>query len=188
MRNFYSSSFTQLPQLQLLRWNYQPLTRSVSSQTYHAAYTVVTTGFPTRLTAKRFVTPLSNQSHSARITNSNHCSHNPSQSLNFRLASTSISRHTMPDMDELTSTLKAGGLSEVPKYHDTYPELNPIDVYRSHITELLAPVAGVEPKVIYLALSWTATLDKGDLLLPVPALRVKGKKPKELVEELSNKV
>ena len=91
-------------------------------------------------------------------------------------------------MEELTSTLKAIGLREVPKHHETYPELNPIDIYRSHITELLAPVAGVEPKVIHSALSWTATLDKGDLLLPVPALRMKGKKPKELAEELQDKV
>ena len=94
----------------------------------------------------------------------------------------------MPEMDELTSMLKAAGLSEVPKYHDTYPELNPVDIYRSHITELLAPIAGVEPKAIHSALSWTATLDKGDLLLPVPALRVKGKKPKEFAEELQDKV
>ena len=91
-------------------------------------------------------------------------------------------------MDELATMLKSVGLSDVPRYDGTCPELNPVDVYRSHITELLAPVAGVEPKVIYSALSWTASLDKGDLLLPVPALRVKGKKPKELAEELQNKV
>ena len=92
------------------------------------------------------------------------------------------------DLGELASTLKAIGLSEVPRFPETYPEINPADIYRSHITELLAPLTNVEPKVVHSALSWTATLDKGDLLLPVPALRVKGKKPQEFAQELSDKV
>lgn len=91
-------------------------------------------------------------------------------------------------LDELSSTLKALGLSEVPKEPNTYPESNPMDIYRSHITELLAPVAGVDKKIIYQALQWTNTLDKGDLVLPVPALRLKGKKPDDLAKELASQV
>ncbi|KAL8706105.1 MAG: hypothetical protein Q9201_000807 [Fulgogasparrea decipioides] len=49
---------------------------------------------------------------------------------------------------------------------------NPIDIYRSHISELLAPIAQKPAKDIYERLSWTQTFDKGDLGLAVPSLRV----------------
>ena len=97
------------------------------------------------------------------------------------------SSHTQ-SVDELAITLKNFGLESVPKAPNTYPALNPVDIYRSHITELLASVSGIDPKIIYPALQWTQTLDKGDLTLPVPALRVKGKKPAELAVELGEKV
>jgi hypothetical protein len=89
---------------------------------------------------------------------------------------------------ELTATLANIGISEVPQEPNTYPTLNPVDLYRSHITELLAPVAGVDRKIVYNSLQWPNTLDKGDLVLAVPALRLKGKKPPELALELSQKV
>ena len=73
-------------------------------------------------------------------------------------------------------------------YPDSYPDLNPVDFYRAHIAEQLAPIAGVDAKDVYTRLQWTQTLDKGDLTLPVPALRVKGKKPQELAEEWGQKV
>ncbi|SPO04574.1 probable arginyl-tRNA synthetase, cytosolic [Cephalotrichum gorgonifer] len=68
-------------------------------------------------------------------------------------------------------------------YPNCYPEVNPIDVYRSHITTLLKDVTGVDTSIIYPALQWTQSLDKGDLILATPALRIKGKKPTELAEE-----
>jgi arginyl-tRNA synthetase len=91
-------------------------------------------------------------------------------------------------MTDLTATLRSLGISKVPQLPNTSPALNPVDVYRSHITELLAPIAGVDPKIVYNALQWTQTLAMGDLILPVPALRVKGKKPDELAKEISEKV
>jgi hypothetical protein len=95
--------------------------------------------------------------------------------------------HTQSE-DELATALKALGISKVPQEPNTYPALNPVDIYRSHITELLAPLAGVENKIVYNALQWTAVLEKGDLVLAVPALRLKGKKPPEIALELSEKV
>lgn len=95
--------------------------------------------------------------------------------------------HTQ-SMDELSAQLSAIGIEKVPQQPNTYPALNPVDIYRSHITELLAPVAGVDPKIVYNALQWTNTLDKGDLVLAAPALRLKGKKPDELATELAAKV
>lgn len=49
---------------------------------------------------------------------------------------------------------------------------NPVAIYRSHISELLAPIANKPAKDIYDRLSWTQTFDKGDLGLAVPSLRV----------------
>ncbi|KAL8831809.1 MAG: hypothetical protein Q9170_005137 [Blastenia crenularia] len=49
---------------------------------------------------------------------------------------------------------------------------NPVDIYRSHISKLLSPVAGKPAKDIYDRLSWTQTFDKGDLGLAVPSLRI----------------
>lgn len=95
--------------------------------------------------------------------------------------------HTQ-SMDELSATLSAIGISKVPQQPNTYPALNPVDIYRSHITELLAPVAGVDPKIVFNALQWTNTLEKGDLVLAAPALRLKGKKPDELAKDLAEKV
>ncbi|KAF2196339.1 arginyl-tRNA synthetase [Delitschia confertaspora ATCC 74209] len=90
-------------------------------------------------------------------------------------------------MDELTSKLKGFGLETVPQQPNTYPTLNPFDIYRSHITELLAQTTGLDPKIIYPTLQWTAKLDAGDLQLAVPALRQKGKDPKAYAEEIGKK-
>ena len=76
----------------------------------------------------------------------------------------------------------------MPKEPNTFPEINPVDIYKSHIAELLAPVAGVDKKIVFQALQWANTLDKGDLIMAVPALRLKGKKPDELAKELAEKV
>ncbi|KAH8674325.1 arginyl-tRNA synthetase [Xylariales sp. PMI_506] len=70
-------------------------------------------------------------------------------------------------------------LPPLDKYPNCFPDINPVDIYRSHLTSLLHKVTGVDPKIIYPALQWTATLDKGDMVLAIPALRVKGK-PDEL--------
>jgi arginyl-tRNA synthetase len=92
-------------------------------------------------------------------------------------------------MEDLTNTLKTLGLDTVPQQPNTYPALNPFDIYRSHITELLAPISSVDKDVIYRSLSWTAKPEHGDLQLAVPALRLK-KKPDEMkafTQELADK-
>jgi arginyl-tRNA synthetase len=76
----------------------------------------------------------------------------------------------------------------LPQYPNYYPEINPVDIYRAHLTDLLKDVTGVDPAIIYPSLQWTQTLEKGDLVLPVPALRVKNKKPAELAAEWVEKV
>ncbi|KAK4697700.1 arginyl-tRNA synthetase, partial [Lecanoromycetidae sp. Uapishka_2] len=54
---------------------------------------------------------------------------------------------------------------------------NPIDLYRDHISKVLEPITGKPSKDIFERLAWTQSFDKGDLSLPVPALRLQGKKP-----------
>lgn len=64
---------------------------------------------------------------------------------------------------------------------------NPVDVYRTHISELLEPITGRPANQIYERLAWTQTFDKGDLGLPTPSLRIQGKKPDELAAEWTEK-
>lgn len=75
-----------------------------------------------------------------------------------------------------------------PDLPDCFPSLNPFDVYRIYISNILSDLSGVQPKIIYSALQRTATLDKGDLLLPVPALRIKGGKPCVLATRWADQV
>ena len=64
---------------------------------------------------------------------------------------------------------------------------NPYDTFRTHISDLIAPIVNKEPSEIIPALQWTQTLDKGDLMLPVPALRLKGRKPADISAEIIDK-
>ena len=64
-----------------------------------------------------------------------------------------------------------------------YP--NPVDFYRQHIAERLAPIVDRKDSEVYPLLAWTTTQDKGDLMLATAALRVKGKPPPELAKEIA---
>lgn len=83
---------------------------------------------------------------------------------------------------------KLGLEDKLESFPNSYPELNPTDVYRAHITSILADITGADKSIIYPQLQWTMTLDKGDLILPVAALRIKGKKPQDLALEWAEKV
>lgn len=61
---------------------------------------------------------------------------------------------------------------------------NPFDFYREYIAELLAPIVERKKDELVNFLQWTTTLEKGDLMLPVAALRVKGKKPQDIAEDI----
>jgi arginyl-tRNA synthetase len=66
------------------------------------------------------------------------------------------------------------------EFPDSYPDLNPVDIYRCYLAETLATISGVDAKTIYDGLQWTQNLDKCDLNLAIPRLRVKGHAPGEL--------
>ncbi|KAI1204192.1 arginyl-tRNA synthetase [Annulohypoxylon truncatum] len=89
--------------------------------------------------------------------------------------------HLLSKLDNLTLE------SIADKYPATYPEVNPFDLYRVHIAEVLAPITSVAAENIRPVLSWTNALDKGDFILPIPALRIKGAKPDALGAEWAAK-
>ena len=70
----------------------------------------------------------------------------------------------------------------------SHPDVNVVDLMRNYIAQELAKISGVDAAAIYPALEWTNTLDRGDLLIPVPRLvRQKGINPKAIAEEWAQK-
>ncbi|KAL5089369.1 arginyl-tRNA synthetase [Trichoderma afarasin] len=84
-------------------------------------------------------------------------------------------------IDKLTSLVNGLTLDSVTeKYPQAHPEINPLDLYRAHLSNVLAGISGVDAQIVYPAINWTTGLDKGDFVLAVPALRIKGEKPDAL--------
>ncbi|KAI9043875.1 arginine--tRNA ligase [Aspergillus affinis] len=94
----------------------------------------------------------------------------------------------VPTMTDLPAVegLTLHSTTESSKFPNCYPSLNPVDIYREHIAEKLGAATGIESEKIYARLQWTNTLEKGDLVLPVPSLQIK-KNPAELCKELAEK-
>lgn len=93
---------------------------------------------------------------------------------------------SVTDLNTMLSNL---GLKEqITKFPESNPESNPVDIFRCYIAEILGKVSGVDTQLIYPALEWTNQFDKGDLILAVPRLRIKGKAPADLAKEWAEKV
>ncbi|TFB06357.1 Arginine-tRNA ligase [Trichoderma ghanense] len=87
-------------------------------------------------------------------------------------------------IDQLTSLVNGLTLDAVTeKYPQAHPEINPLDLYRAHLSNVLAGISGVDSQIVYPAINWTTGLDKGDFVLAVPALRIKGQKPDALANK-----
>lgn len=96
---------------------------------------------------------------------------------------------SLAGLEELAKQVKDLSLNDIAeKYPNCYPQTNPLDIYRAHLTNILYDITGVERKIIYSAIQWTNGLDKGDMIIAAPALRVKGRKPDELAKEWADKV
>ncbi|KFH43410.1 Arginine--tRNA ligase, cytoplasmic-like protein [Hapsidospora chrysogenum ATCC 11550] len=72
-------------------------------------------------------------------------------------------------------------------YPNAHPEANPLDVWRAHLSNVLSKISGVDTSIIFPVIAWTQSLDKGDFIIPVPALRIKGEKPDALAVEWASK-
>ncbi|AMD19247.1 HBR346Cp [Eremothecium sinecaudum] len=77
--------------------------------------------------------------------------------------------------------------SDIPKMEGSHPESNVVDFARNYIANELSKIANVASPLIYEALEWTNTLERGDLLIPVPRLRIKGANPKDLALDWASK-
>jgi arginyl-tRNA synthetase len=69
------------------------------------------------------------------------------------------------------------------QYPNAHPDANLYDLYRAHLSNVLCKISGASPEIVYPAINWTATLEKGDFVLAVPALRIKGAKPDALAQQ-----
>ncbi|KAG6027442.1 hypothetical protein E4U40_001532 [Claviceps sp. LM458 group G5] len=91
-------------------------------------------------------------------------------------------------IDQLAQRVEGLTIASVTQlYPNAHPEINPLDLYRAHLTDLLSKVSGVDKSIIYPVVMWTQSLDKGDFVVAVPALRIKGTKPDVLAQEWAAK-
>lgn len=58
-------------------------------------------------------------------------------------------------------------------YPATQPDINLLDAYRAHLSNIFTQFSGVYKSTPYRALMWTQSLDKGDFIFALPALRIK---------------
>lgn len=65
-----------------------------------------------------------------------------------------------------------------------FPKTNVMDTYRIAIIDEVHRITGVDKAIIRPAVAWTQTLEHGDLVLAVPALRLKGQPPAEVAEKI----
>ncbi|ANB11171.1 arginine--tRNA ligase [Sugiyamaella lignohabitans] len=90
----------------------------------------------------------------------------------------------MSELHTLTERLNSLGLgSALTPFPGSDPVNNPFDLFRSYISEELSKITGVSRDLVYPALEWTNTPDRGDLVIPIPRLRVKGTPPIELAKK-----
>ena len=87
------------------------------------------------------------------------------------------------EMKSISEGLSKLGLSQPESLKDSYPESNVTDVLRNYITNELHRISNVERELIFQSLDSPSTLDKGDLIIPIPRLRLKGINPKEKAAE-----
>lgn len=83
-------------------------------------------------------------------------------------------------LDDLGALLQGFGTNPLPTIQglsDACVLSRPIDIYRVYLADILAKLAGCEPALAYDAIQTSSTLSNGDLTIPVPRLRLKGKKP-----------
>lgn len=87
-------------------------------------------------------------------------------------------------VNQITEGLKGLGLAQpeaaVPQ---SLPDYNVFDVFRNYITDELHRISLVDKLLIYPALDTTNVLEKGDFIMPVPRLRLKGVNPQEKAAE-----
>lgn len=83
----------------------------------------------------------------------------------------------------ITSSLSKLGIDPPAAEPASFPEANAVDLMRNYITDELHRLSSIDKSIIYPALDTPSTLEKGDLIVPLPRLRLKGVNPKEKAVE-----
>ena len=80
---------------------------------------------------------------------------------------------------------KLGVPTPIPVYGNARVLVNPIDIFRCYLTEVVAGLLqGVDSQIIYDSIQYTNSLNHGDLVVVVPRLRLKGAKPADVLTDL----
>lgn len=99
------------------------------------------------------------------------------------------SRTYSKQMDTITQALASLGVNDLPSIPAAHPDENPLDIFRSHIAERLASLAGVAPDIIFGGLDRSTKPETGDFVLAVPRLRLKTPGgPVQLASQLQSQV
>lgn len=94
-----------------------------------------------------------------------------------------------PSIESLQVLLASLGIADpIQTLPESNPTTNPVDIFRLFIAKTLAPIGGVDVALIYSSLEWTQSFEKGDLILAIPRLRIKGQKPDVIAKEWAEKV
>lgn len=89
----------------------------------------------------------------------------------------------MADIKVISNELGKLGLNNPTTIEGSYPNHNVLDLLRNYITDELHQISNVDKSIIFESLDIPTTLDKGDLIIPVPRLRLKGINPKNKAAE-----
>lgn len=87
----------------------------------------------------------------------------------------------------ITKELSQLGLQQPALQALSHPDYNVVDVMRNYITNELHAISDVSKDIIFQALDSPTTMEKGDLIVPVPRLRLKGANPKDKAAEWADK-
>ena len=101
----------------------------------------------------------------------------------------SLPRHNPTRMESITHALASIGVNDLPHIAAAHPSENPLDIFRSHIAERLAPLAGVAPDIVFAGLDRSIKPETGDFVFAVPRLRLKTPGgPAQLASQLQSQV
>ena len=102
-----------------------------------------------------------------------------------RIASPVLLKRSM-SVSTITQELSKLGLNQPEPAKDTYPDYNVVDVFRNYIGDELNRISGIDKEIIVQALDTPKLLDQGDLIVPIPKLRLKGVNPNEKSKHISS--
>ncbi|VUC25491.1 unnamed protein product [Clonostachys rosea] len=88
-------------------------------------------------------------------------------------------------LEGLSAKLACLGAGALPDHASIQPLHRPNDIYRAYLIPIIAQLTGSDHQLVSESIQIPTALAHGDLTLPVPRLRLKGKKPAESCVEIA---